>query len=284
MKKEQTAKQNVTRTLAECAILIALAVILSLIKLGKMPYGGSVTLASLLPIVLISYRHGPGWGLCCATVFGIVKQLLGLDNIFYLPSKTLGTVLIVVFFDYLIAFGVIGLAGVFRKIVKKQTPALIAGCFATCLLRLVCHVISGVTVWSSYAPENLGVFNYALIYNAMFMVPETIVLCLAALYIGQALDLSKPIPERAKKSEPVQTFTLRLVALGLIVAAVIYNVITLFSAMRDGEGSFSFAALGGKDVFFWLTVFVINAIVIIVSVFLLVLSHKTAHSSEKAER
>ena len=56
-------KQTKTRTLVECAILIAIATVLSLFKLLDLPYGGSITLASMLPIVLLSYRHGLVWGL-----------------------------------------------------------------------------------------------------------------------------------------------------------------------------------------------------------------------------
>ena len=76
--------------LTECAILMALSVILSLIKLGQLPFGGSVTVASLLPLIVISYRRGPLLGLSCSVIFGVIKQLMGLNNLLRCPTSRFG--------------------------------------------------------------------------------------------------------------------------------------------------------------------------------------------------
>lgn len=106
------------RTLVECAIMVALATILSLIKLYDLPYGGSVTAASMLPILLIAYRHGVPAGLGAGLVYGVIQQLLGLNTLSYATSWQ--AVLAIIFLDYIIAFTVAGLGGIFRR---KDTPA-----------------------------------------------------------------------------------------------------------------------------------------------------------------
>ena len=83
-------KKNYVRILSESAVMVALATILSLLKLVEMPYGGSVTLASALPIGLISYRHGLKAGLASAVVYGAIQQLLGLSNLSYLTTWQIG--------------------------------------------------------------------------------------------------------------------------------------------------------------------------------------------------
>ena len=68
-----------TLSLVECAVMIALATVLSMIKLAELPYGGSITIASMLPVAIIAYRRGMGWGLGSAFVYGVIQQLLGLN-------------------------------------------------------------------------------------------------------------------------------------------------------------------------------------------------------------
>ena len=77
-----TAKStNRVKVLVECAVMVALATVLSLIKLYELPYGGSVTAASMLPILIIAYRHGTGVGLGTALVYGVIQQLLGINTL-----------------------------------------------------------------------------------------------------------------------------------------------------------------------------------------------------------
>ena len=142
--KKQTSKQSVTLKLCESAIMIALATILSMLKLVDLPFGGSITFASMLPILLIAYRHGTSWGLLTATVHGIMQFALGASVLHYVSGWK--SVTAVILFDYVLAFALIGLGGLFRKI-KNQSAALVTGAFFACIMRFLCHFISGVTVW-----------------------------------------------------------------------------------------------------------------------------------------
>ena len=145
-----------TRVLAEVAIGVALATVLSMIK-TSLPYGGSITLGSMVPILLIAFRRGTKIGVFTGIVYGFVQMFI--DGWWYQP---LGMIL-----DYPLAFGVIGLAGVF----KKQP---IVGVVFALLLRYIAHVISGVMFFYMYAPEGVSPLIYSITYNATYMIPEII--------------------------------------------------------------------------------------------------------------
>ena len=101
------------RKLIEASLMIAIATVLSLLKLLDLPYGGSITLASMLPIVIIACRNGVGWGVASGAVYGAIQQLLGLKTLSYVT--TWYSILAVILLDYVLAFAVVGFAGAFRN-------------------------------------------------------------------------------------------------------------------------------------------------------------------------
>ncbi len=173
--------------MTETAIMVALATVLSLFTIANLPFGGSVTICSMLPMVLIAYRYKWKWGLIAGAVYGLVQMVIGLNNLSYATSFL--AAITIILFDYLIAFGVIGFAGVFRdKLGKHQALELIAGSLLACALRYICHFISGWTVWGGWAPEGTPAWLYSLTYNASYMIPEAIVTTAAALILGLIVD------------------------------------------------------------------------------------------------
>ena len=147
-----------TRVLAEMAIAIALATVLSYIKIFSMPYGGSVTLGSMVPILLISFRRDVKIGVITGVIYGLVQMIL--DGWFYSP---VGMAL-----DYPIAFGVLGLAALFKKQPIFGVVIAMAG-------RFLSHFISGVVFFGIYAPEGMSPVLYSAIYNGGYMLPELII-------------------------------------------------------------------------------------------------------------
>ncbi len=133
--------------LCECAVMVALATVLSLIKI-EFPYGGSITICSMLPILIIGYRYKPLVGCLTGVVYGLIQMLFGMSNFAYATSWQAALMILV--FDYLIAFGVIGLGGVFRGI-KNQAVGLALGALLASVLRFLCHFLSGITVWAGFA-------------------------------------------------------------------------------------------------------------------------------------
>lgn len=178
-----------TRRLTETAVMIALATALSYISFGNLPMGGSVTLFSQVPIIIIGYRYGFGWGALTGVIHGVLQMLLqGLGNFAYV--KGIVAYLILIFADYVLAFMVLGVAGaMFKKVVKNQAVALGLGATVASVLRYICHVISGATIWKEYAGDQ-SVLGYSLTYNATYMVPELIVSVIGVVLLALVLDFN----------------------------------------------------------------------------------------------
>lgn len=172
--------------LAECAIMLALSVLLNAFPIYKMPMGGDVTLFCQLPIVVISYRHGLRWGLLTGFAMGVIQMLFGLSNFSYVTGIV--AYLVVACADYLIAFSSLGLGGIFRGKIKNQAAALAAGGALVSVIRFVCHFISGVTVWADYANGAKAVWIYSLGYNGTYMAAELVLTVIGALALGSLLD------------------------------------------------------------------------------------------------
>ena len=133
-----------TKKLTFCAIMIALATVLSFVKLFEMPQGGSVTLASMVPIILISYKCNIKWAVVSSLVYGVIQLLQGVA---YVPAD-LGGAILCIFLDYVVAFGVLGFASTFGRIFKNPYAKIIGGSAISIGLRFICHFLSGLLIWS----------------------------------------------------------------------------------------------------------------------------------------
>lgn len=147
-----------TRQLAFCAMAIALGTVLSNIKLFHFPYGGSVTLLSMLVICLPGYFFGLGAGILTGIAYGVLQLLI--DPYVLYPLQ-----LVV---DYLLAFGALGLSGLF----SNARNGLIKGYIAAVLGRYVFAVISGWIFFGVYAWEGWAPLPYSLAYNATYIFSE----------------------------------------------------------------------------------------------------------------
>lgn len=252
-------------TLTESSIMIALSTVLSVLPLFKMPYGGSITMASLLPIVVVAYRHDEKVGLGTALVTAMLQMLLGLENFSYF--STWQSLLVLAVLDYVVAFLVFGLSGICRRFIADQRVAMATGATLACLCRYFCHVISGATIWAGLSIPTEAAFIYSLGYNATYMIPETIVLAVAAYYICSAVDFSKETPTRAKKFTTDGNIALIKVISGLsIFVGIIVDTILVFSKLQDAEtGDFVITNLANVDwvAFTIVTVVCIGAAVIL---------------------
>lgn len=171
----------------EGAMMLALATVLSCIRVFKLPWGGSVTLMSMLPIVLFSIRRGVGSGLIVSVLFSLIQFGQGiLDGIFGW-GLTPGMLIACILLDYLLAFSVLGIAGLFRK---KKLPGQIAGIVLAVSLRFLCHFLSGTVIWHSFGQLWGDFFTentvlYSLGYNGAYMLPELIFTIAGAVVLFQ---------------------------------------------------------------------------------------------------
>lgn len=190
-------KQNIIR-LTETAVFIALAVALSMVKIFKLPLGGSVTLVSMLPICILSFRYGVKWGLFSSFIYSLFQLMLGI-TMDGLLGWGLTPVMLVgcIFFDYIIAFTVLGIAGIFKK---KGEPGIYAGLTVAFLLRLVSHVASGYLIfsyldqWEIFGStfENAPLL-YSICYNGTFMLPELVITMAAVVALMRFTAVKKLI-------------------------------------------------------------------------------------------
>lgn len=149
-----------TRRLTEIAVCVAMAVVGSLIKVWEMPQGGSVAL-TMVPILLIAIKNGPWAGVATGAIYGVLSLLIA--GVVYHPMS--------IILDYVLAFGLLGLAGFF----KKNVLQVVIGCFVGVAGRFVSSLVSGAVLFAEYAPAGQNPWIYSLVYQATYMVPEFII-------------------------------------------------------------------------------------------------------------
>jgi thiamine transporter len=162
------------RILAEASVMIGLAAALNTIKIFTFPEGGSVTLGAMVPILLLALRRGPKVGCVAGAIFGIID--LYFEYFVYNPVQFL--------LDYPLAFGALGLAGIFSGRVQEKSSRsggsngvrtsvlAVAGVAVGIFGRFVCHFLSGLIFFASYAPAGESPALYSAIYNASYLIPE----------------------------------------------------------------------------------------------------------------
>jgi thiamine transporter len=154
----------------EAGVMIALAVVLHLVKVYQLPAGGSITAGSMVPLIYIALRYGPGLGMLTGAAYGLID--FAFEPFFVHPAQFI--------LDYPLAFAVLGLAGLIRR-----WPA--AGAAFGVALRFVCHFVSGVVFFASSAPKGQNVWVYSAIYNGSYLLPELVISAFLTYLVFAAL-------------------------------------------------------------------------------------------------
>lgn len=191
------------RILAESGIMVALATVLSMLKLWESPYGGSVTILSMAPIILLALRRGPVAGLCAGFAHSLIQLLLGLCNVAWVPDAT--GIILCILLDYILPFTLLGLGGIFRNVHfcnddgRNLLISAFLGALLVTVLRYLCHIVSGAVIWYAldlqwYADDPTHIVNlygpwmFSAIYNGVFMVPEILTTIIATPLLHKALS------------------------------------------------------------------------------------------------
>lgn len=186
-------KMSDTRSIVYGAISIALSFALSYAKLFKLPQGGSVTFASLLPLMVYCCMFGTRRGLVVCTIYGVLQALQ--DPFIIHPMQFL--------LDYPLAFGLIGVSGIFMEkgvFKEKKIVAFLLGGIIAVVLRYACHVCSGVFAFADYA--DLDKYGSAIVYSMAYN-SFTFVDMALALVAGSTLFASKSFTALMQKSSDV---------------------------------------------------------------------------------
>lgn len=180
---------NVKR-LTTSAVMIALAVVLSMYAVFKLQNGGAVTIASMAPIIYIAMVYDFGWAVAVAIAYSLLQMVTG--GFYPPPAGDLFSYVLEILLDYVIAFGVLSLAGVFLKMFKNRVVGIGVSTAIVIFLRFVCHFLSGILVWQSFAPEGQSPMIYSLFYNGSYMSIEllitTVVMVLLSKFILKSVQ------------------------------------------------------------------------------------------------
>jgi len=180
-----------TKKLTLSAVLIALSAVLSMVKVVELPLGGSVTLLSMLPVAMIGICYGTGWGMFCSLLYALLQIVLDAGKLMGY-GMTVGTWVGCLVFDYILAFGALGLSGMFRK---KGTLLLCAGIAISLFIRFISHFISGAIVFSVFCPDGWNVYFYSLCYNGSYMLPELAITLFGAILLLRMPQVKRLISE-----------------------------------------------------------------------------------------
>ena len=204
-----------TRRITESAMLLAIAIVLEVISklfIPELPFGGQITLVSMLPVVLISYRHGMKWGFVAAFTYALLEMAIGMKTVSaaFLPGyfgdgTMIFKALLMCLLDYLLAYTMLGLGGCFRNRIKNPGVSLLCGSLVALSARFVCHILSGYILFAGWAewfftqdgfpawganlvsslPSAALGWVYSIVYNGMYMVPEIICTAIVALILAR---------------------------------------------------------------------------------------------------
>ena len=177
-----------TRKLTHSALMLALALLLSMIKFYHFPNGGSITAASMAPIIIISLMYDTRWALFTSFAYSLLQMLEG----FYPPPvQSFGMFVALILLDYVVAFGVLGLAGPVARRFQKEPLGAAVGSIVVVFCRFFCSFLSGIIVWGSYAPEGTPVWIYSLTVNGPIMIGEMITTSVVVALLVKFIDFQK---------------------------------------------------------------------------------------------
>ena len=217
--------QNVKR-LTVSAMMLALATVLAIvcayIPFLNLPFGGGFTVASMLPIVIVAYMYGTKWGLFTSFCYALIQIIMSLTQgaggtvmALFLPESEsfmgYGAAVWIVLIDYIIAYTVLGLGGVFRNKISNKTLSLVVGVVLALFLRYVAHIVSGYIFYGAWAEwfftqegfyaignvilnsmsGNLLSFVYSVFYNGLFMIPEIVITAIVAVPVSRIPAIKK---------------------------------------------------------------------------------------------
>lgn len=178
-------KRLSSRALATAGVTLALSFVLSLFKVAPVTYGGSITLASMLPIMIFAYFYGFAPALLTGVVFGLLQFI---SSPYVLTPLTF-------FLDYVLAFSCIAIVPLFNKVIKNKTWSFVVGITAAYVFRFIMHVTSGIiyfnlgAIWAEL-PANTAI-TYSLLYNVVYLVPDYVITAIFGVILSATKALEK---------------------------------------------------------------------------------------------
>ena len=214
--------ERLTTSAVMLALSTALAMICAVLPFLNLPFGGGYTIASMLPIIVVSYMYGIKWGFFTAGVYSVIQIVMDLYlgkgstiMALFTPNSDdfmgYGVAVAILIIDYLIAYTLLGFGGIFRKKIKNKMLAIVLGTVVALSLRYLAHIVSGYIFYGAWAEwfftqDNfysiggwiLNNFSgkglslvYSVFYNGLYMIPEIIITSVAAIGVSKIPNIKK---------------------------------------------------------------------------------------------
>lgn len=208
----QNNQNKTVLRLTESGILLAIGILIdTFLKFdATWAYGGSITLCSMLPLVIIAYKYGVGWGSLAGVAHGVITMMISGGRAGGLAAMIeenggIKLFLLIMLFDYILAFAAIGLAGLAPRFCKTAPGAVVAGSLIGLFGRYICHTISGFLFfgewaewfftdqvpWGGWFVETFHgkalSLVYSIVYNGLYMIPEMVLTAVVGGILAKAL-------------------------------------------------------------------------------------------------
>ncbi len=212
---EKRKREETIKRLVVSAVMLGVATTLEIVSAFvplELPFGGRITIVSMLPIVLIGYIYGISQGVFTAFCFSVIQMLLGMKTVsaFFMPGDEkmiLWKALLVCFLDYVLAYSVLGFSGIFKNKFKNKSLGLSISSVFALSLRYIVHIFSGAFFFGTWAEwffsqegfyavgeRILNTFSgnglsliYSIFYNGLYMIPEIILTALCSAFVGAVI-------------------------------------------------------------------------------------------------
>lgn len=164
-------KKFFIKKLAASAVMLSLATILSIFPTIQAPFGGSITIGSMVPVIFITLIFGKKWGIITAMGYSFIQLMLGFSMVASW-GLSLGVFIGCLIIDYILAYSILGLAGIFGN---RKLWQVVTGTAFVCIMRYLFHVLSGILFFGMWAEAGFNAYTWSIIYNGGYMLPETII-------------------------------------------------------------------------------------------------------------
>jgi len=183
-----TNQKNNIKKIALCGVMIALGTVLSFLKPYEPPLGGGVTVLSMVPVAFLSCMLGLKWGFGAAFVYSLIQLFISMGEVMSW-GLTAGAVIATFLLDYIIAYTVLGISGVFSK---KGMWGIVIGVAIATFIRFLCHFATGVYIFDIWMPDDWNnVWLYSLCYNGGYMLPEIVLTCVGTALLVKTKAIQK---------------------------------------------------------------------------------------------
>lgn len=154
------------------SLIVSICFVIELFPILTLPFGGSVTVGKMLPLIFFTYFYGLKSGIFAGLIYSILQMII----FFHIPpAKTFFAFTLAILFDYIIPYLSIGFTALFKNTfcnVKKYFTISIVFSYT---VRFLCCAFSGVVIWSKYIPKEYNIWIYSVVYNLIYIVPEIII-------------------------------------------------------------------------------------------------------------